>query len=180
MKREHGDLPRQARDECKEYLLQKRGWRFTHTARTEVLYGQHDDSPNEWPGGDPEGKAYDDAIRVDIDGAAWKLIEGWGGKPNSWSQLVNGVDVTPDAAVPCEAACCVDGAHGEAAGAASAAAAAAGGDVSSAKRPPKGGPGSPTPAPAYNKTLILFDVLSDPGGTRPCPCALCTTPRPYE
>lgn len=40
-----------------------------------VLYGQHDDAPNEF-------KPYDDAIR---DAAGWKLIQGWGGKPSDWS-----------------------------------------------------------------------------------------------
>jgi hypothetical protein len=137
-------------------------------ARTEILYGQHDDSPNEW---DPEAAAaaaqhgssggdilvgrkssggskesYDDAVRVDIDGHGWKLIEGWGGKPNSWSQLVKATDEVPVEAVACEAACCID--RPEEQEEATAAAASARGDPE--------GPGSPAPAPAYNKTLILF------------------------
>lgn len=40
-----------------------------------VLYGQHDDAPNSF-------KPFDDAIR---DKAGWKLIQGTGGKPSSWS-----------------------------------------------------------------------------------------------
>ena len=53
-----------------------------------VLYGQHDDAPNDF-------KPFDDAIR---DAAGWKLIQGTGGKPNSWSQLVNVSSVSSAAA----------------------------------------------------------------------------------
>jgi hypothetical protein len=47
-----------------------------------VLYGQHDDAPDTFA-------PFDDAIR-DADG--WKLIQGTGGRPSSWSQPVNVTD----------------------------------------------------------------------------------------
>ena len=52
-----------------------------------VLYGQHDDAPNSF-------KPFDDAIR-DADG--WKLIQGTGGKPATWSQPVNFTTATTTA-----------------------------------------------------------------------------------
>eukprot|EP00937_MAST-01D_sp_MAST-1D-sp2_P007256 g7256.t1 len=47
--------------------------------RAEVLYGRHDDAPE-------ESKPYDDALR---DAEGWKLIYGWGGKPDSTAPPVN-------------------------------------------------------------------------------------------
>jgi hypothetical protein len=47
-----------------------------------VLYGKHDDAKESFA-------PFDDAIR-DADG--WKLIQGTGGKPSSWSQPVNQTD----------------------------------------------------------------------------------------
>eukprot|EP00927_Polykrikos_kofoidii_P058245 TRINITY_DN5263_c0_g1_i1.p1 TRINITY_DN5263_c0_g1~~TRINITY_DN5263_c0_g1_i1.p1 ORF type:complete len:519 (-),score=53.10 TRINITY_DN5263_c0_g1_i1:136-1692(-) len=51
----------------------------TPAVRSEVFYGEHDDSPTIY-------QPYDSAIR---DGEGWKLIQGTGGKPSSWSQPVN-------------------------------------------------------------------------------------------
>lgn len=47
--------------------------------REEVFYGQHDDAPDSYPG-------YDTALR---DGEGWKLIQGTGGLPSSWSKPIN-------------------------------------------------------------------------------------------
>eukprot|EP00927_Polykrikos_kofoidii_P058246 TRINITY_DN5263_c0_g2_i1.p1 TRINITY_DN5263_c0_g2~~TRINITY_DN5263_c0_g2_i1.p1 ORF type:complete len:525 (-),score=53.98 TRINITY_DN5263_c0_g2_i1:42-1616(-) len=47
--------------------------------REEVFYGTHDSSPQMY-------QPYDSAIR---DGEGWKLIQGTGGKPSSWSQPGN-------------------------------------------------------------------------------------------
>lgn len=57
--------------------------------RTEVFYGQHDDAPETYPG-------YDTALR---DGDGWKLFQGSGGRPSSWSQPVNAtLDILSSAA----------------------------------------------------------------------------------
>merc|ERR1712137_1116095 len=53
--------------------------------RSEVFYGQQDDAPNSY-------SPYDTALR---DGDGWKLFQGSGGKPATWSQPLNSSLVTP-------------------------------------------------------------------------------------
>jgi arylsulfatase A-like enzyme len=65
----------------------------SEAVRTEVFYGQHDDAPNTYPG-------YDTALR---DGEGWKLFQGSGGKPATWSQPVNATLNPLSAAAQCGA-----------------------------------------------------------------------------
>jgi len=51
----------------------------SQAVRSEVFYGRHDDAPESY-------MDYDTALR---DGEGWKLIQGTGGLPSSWSKPVN-------------------------------------------------------------------------------------------